>query len=282
MKTKKSIFCLLLAAFVALAAVSCQKEETPDPIVPIDTTPVPEEPEEPEVTNYMVLDGDTLVVHHCIITRYGAVENPQAMFSSYFCDHPELSLVIYLSGDHPNSERQYALVGIGHGGLSVETVQADILFDTVNGGYKVEIDCNYRGQQLEFHFEGPVSDPDVPAGHGTYRRAGFESDIIYNYCSIYEGEYNVIFQSHRFFADRDYYYFRIDMKQPLFPGTYSGDQLKLYRIVENSIQTFDWATDCTLDVSRQGDIWELHLTATIDNTELIFDYTGKMNFEYLN
>lgn len=273
---------MLLAAFVALEAVSCQKEENPDSIVPIDTTPVPEDPEEPEVTNYMVLDGDTLVVHHCIITRYGSVENPQVMLGTFFCDHPELDLEIFLSGEYPDSERQYALVGIGHGGLSVETVQADILFDTVNGGYKVEIDCNYRGQQLEFHFEGPVCDPDVPAGHGTYRRDGFESDIIYNHSSVYEGEYNIFFRSHPLFVDRDYYFFRIDMNQPLFPGTYSGDQLKLYRIVENSIQTFDWATDCTLDVSRQGDIWELHLTATIDNTELTFDYTGKMNFEYLN
>lgn len=279
MKTKKSILCLLLAAFVALAAVSCQKEETPDPIVPIDTTPVPEVP---EVTNYMVLDGDTLVVHHCYILRHGNIDNPELLFISYFCDHPELDLEISLPGEHPNSERQYALVGIGNGGLSDDTVQADILFDIVNGGYKVEIDCNYRGQQLEFHFEGPVSDPDIPAGHGTYRRNGLESDIIYNQCLTHDGEYYIFFQSQDWFVSHDYYYFRIDMNQLLSPGTYSGDQVKFYRIVENSVQTFDWATDCTLDVSRQDDTWELHLTATIDNTELTFDYTGKMNFEYLN
>lgn len=281
MKKSQLFFATTIAAMMSLTTISCQKEEILPPDVLSDTTEIPEEP---EADNYVVQGTDTIRIHHVtknkIFEATSGGSDEKDKLELYLNGHPNTSIIILFDDYRPGPDPMSMVFGVLHNN-STQTQNSTMKVDDLgNGKYEIVFADTYKGEAFEIHFMGIIYDVDKPAGKGRFTMNGITTDLYFNECQHYQSEYNLFFNNEISVSNSKYTYMRITLDSHIEPGTYNLDDNGFFLVIWNATSYTQYATNCTLTASRNGDNWELRVTGTLPDGDFEFTYTGLLNFTY--
>lgn len=277
MNTHKLLFALMACAMGTFATAFCEigkygsdsSNDQTDTVVAHSL---------PDYGGYVILGEDTMAIDHIVLVEhFGSKHNKSKSMNVYVKGDPCEGVSISFKNFEPSETPQ----DVSFSRIGCFANKGKIIVNDSVGIYTIEFDKTYLGKRLAIHYIGPISDATIPAGTGAFVMGGDTAVVYYNDCQ-FTGEHNLFFKSHSLYTEGDYNCMRIAIGTPMVPGTYNLRGAEgFFLILVHGIYDKGRGDDCVLTIGREGEVWTLHLTGTIQGDDFEFTYSGALNFDYL-